>query len=257
MGIDMRSKNPMSLLLEQDDVGELKAENIIARLWRGMLKSFKVSPMEWRQRVESYLDNPEDGYKLTGKSRSTRKGNVDKNAAKPKLTWKFLRRALLVIGIDVATLELKLTHQWGETIHDLDGVCSTNDSGKSLAKFFVDILEDLEVGPKLWTILMETTLDDPSLGLPAKGNERNEARSALKGALLNQSMSWKFFQQGLVFLGVYELEITLLVTRDGVTSEHKLSAQVQDPETHQRLFKAQEEKYEARFGKSVAKTGKS
>lgn len=257
MGIDMRSKNPMSMLLEQDDVGELRAENILGRLWRSILKSLKVTPIEWRQRVESYLDNPEDGFKLTGKNRSTRKGNVDKNAAKPSITWKFLRRALLVIAISEATIELKLKHQWGETIHDLDGICNTKDAGKALSRFFRGILEDLEVGPKLWNILMETSLDDPSLGLPSKGNERNERRSALKGALLNQSMSWKFFQQGLVFLGVYEMEVTLLITRDGVTSEHQLTVQVQNPEQHQRLFKAQLEKYEARFGQSVAKTGDS
>lgn len=218
----MRGRNRMVQLLKSDDYGRSKVRDALAGLFRTILAELDVSSMEWERRVNLYLNDVLKDQVQKGSSKSTLKGNINKELAKEEMGWKVFCKSLVVLGVERAVFEIEL-HRFNEvSIHSYDGINRNVDAGIILANIFKRIRLDLGIGPHKWLLLMDTFLKSPELGLPDRGGERSAVKSRVEKELTTPSMTWKMFQRGMRFLGVHEMTLRVICFRGGEESTHRL-----------------------------------
>lgn len=233
----MAGKMRMAKLLATEGYSVSKATDVLARIWRSILRDLEVTPVEWDRRLKVYLDSPERGEKLTGSKRSNTKGNLNSELAADKLSWKVFCKGLRVLGSTQTTMELELSRMGEVTIHKFEGLAKEQDDGVKLSRIFKQIRYDLDVGPVLWIVLMNAYLKTPSLGLPPKGGERSTEKGNIEARLTAESMTMNIFFRGLTFLGVDELRVRFILGRDGVNTTHQLRVtDFSDPVCFRRRF---------------------
>ena len=98
----------------------------------------------------------------------------------------------------------------------------SGDSGSILAGLFSTIMFDLGIDAKRFNILIERYMrrSNPNLNL----KDASTMRGSLKKELLKDSISWKVFIKGLVFLNIKRFKIVLeLEHYNGYTTKHEKS----------------------------------
>lgn len=99
-------------------------------------------------------------------------------------------------------------------------------SGVILASLFRIIMHEIGINNEKFNYLMLRYLDDPRNHIPRNIRERSTVRGNLKKQLLKNTMTWKVFCKGMVFLNVKELDLNLVLEHsDYSVSEHKLLIQ--------------------------------
>lgn len=233
----MAGKMRMAKLLTTDGYSVTKTTDVLARIWRSILRDLQVTPVEWERRIKAYLDTANDGKRLTGSKRSNTKGNLNSGLAADKLSWKVFCTGLRVLGSTQTTMELELSRLGRVTVHKFEGLAREQDDGVKLARIFKQIQYDLGIGPELWIVHMNAYLKTPSLGLPPKGGERSTEKGNIEARLTSDSMTMNIFFRGLTFFGVDELRIRFILGRDGENTVHHLRVtDFSDPVCFRRRF---------------------
>lgn len=99
-------------------------------------------------------------------------------------------------------------------------------SGAILASLFRIIMHDIGINHEKFNYLMLRYLDDPRNHIPRNIRDRSTVRGNLKKQLLKNTMTWKVFCKGMMFLNVRALELNLILGHiDDSITEHKLLLQ--------------------------------
>lgn len=100
-----------------------------------------------------------------------------------------------------------------------------NKSQSILTKLWVNILEDLFIGPEVYESCMQRWLNDKR-NIPSQiGKEKQTARGNLNRVLFSKNITWNSFILGLCVLRVTRMRITIDLERDthpGKISTHSL-----------------------------------
>lgn len=231
---------PLTKMLASPDKLINEARDEITRLFRRILADLKVSPMQWRELMEAYLDNPILNIPKTVRDRSTERGNLNKKLSKPTMTWDVFKRGLIFLGVQAARFEVQLHWRKGRTtLHSMpvnllgsEPVVPPDPEDKKaarneLAYLFRQILVDVKVPPNRWNELMVRYLDNPRNGIPNTVRDRSTARGNLNKDLQRPTMTWKVFSKGIVFLSPkgFTLEVTL-EWKDREPTVHRVSLEL-------------------------------
>lgn len=90
----------LNKLLTQHDKGTQNAENIPAKILRGLLLDMAVGPIQMNQLLNSWLDRLNNGKPLDGNDRSNRRGNLIKEISRDRLTWSVFEKAIGLLDFD-------------------------------------------------------------------------------------------------------------------------------------------------------------
>ena len=99
--------------------------------------------------------------------------------------------------------------QFGERI-------GSGGSDAILSSYFRDILQELAINSSRFQFLLDKYII--SQGMPNNSAEIPSSRSALHRELMSQTMTWKVFIKGLLFLRVKTVEMTVVLYRDDCDS---------------------------------------
>lgn len=91
-----------------------------------------------------------------------------------------------------------------------------------LSAFYRQILKELNIKPFTWARLMERHMNNPRVLLSARGKNRASYRGNLRRALLKDTMTWKVFERGILFLGPRGARFTIVLEwPDGRETVHE------------------------------------
>lgn len=93
MSRDIRKKD----ILDMQDKGIAEAENIQTRLFRKILWDLDIHPYKWAHLLSRYLNDPRNGY-TTKAARDSRRGNLNKELRKPRLTFGTVMEGIKLLG---------------------------------------------------------------------------------------------------------------------------------------------------------------
>lgn len=108
---------------DKKDLGELlnpgngglvhESRNTLARFWRTILADRQVSLIKWSGYMERYLSDPRNGVRQDSKSRSSARGNLNKELLKAWISWKVFEKGLRFLGPVQAEISVKFI--WDKT----------------------------------------------------------------------------------------------------------------------------------------------
>lgn len=90
----------LNKLLTQHDKGTENAQNIPAKVLRGLLLDMSVGPIQMNQLLNAWLDRLNNGKPLDGNERSNRRGNLIKEISRDRLTWNIFEKAIALLDFD-------------------------------------------------------------------------------------------------------------------------------------------------------------
>lgn len=90
----------LNKLLNQHDKGTENAQNIPAKVLRGLLLDMSVGPIQMNQLLNAWLDRLNNGKPLDGNERSNRRGNLIKEISRDRLTWNIFEKAIALLDFD-------------------------------------------------------------------------------------------------------------------------------------------------------------
>lgn len=84
----------LNKLLDHLEKAIEEAENLPAKLLRGLMYDMNIGPLEMSQYLTRWLDNPLNGVPKNGNDRSNRRGNLIKEISRPRITWNVFEKAV-------------------------------------------------------------------------------------------------------------------------------------------------------------------
>lgn len=97
----------------------------LSKIFRNILSDLNITPMKWDQLMNAYLNNPKNRVGRDSRSRSSTRGNLNKELVKKDMTWRNFERAIRFLNPVEAEFTVKLRWRNGRTT--LHGVKMVND----------------------------------------------------------------------------------------------------------------------------------
>ena len=108
-------------ILTEKDRGVSTARNVLARLFRQILRDLKIDDTRWSKLMVRYLLDPANGIRPNNRSKSYTRGNMNKELRRPSMTWKvFNDKAIPFLNPIKIKFVVELT--WANkqtTVHEL------------------------------------------------------------------------------------------------------------------------------------------
>lgn len=152
---------------------------------------------------------------------------------KTSFTWKTFIRGLDFHGVASLDLCLEICDKQGVwTTHRATRKLSAlmnpaNNEGEILASLLKSILFDLNISGQAYEDRLERYMTRSKAGVAP--SERATIRASINKELMKPRLSWNFFINGLLFVGVCKFKIKLtLVHHRGVVREHELVANIDE-----------------------------
>lgn len=205
-------------------------DSILAGLYREILRDLGIDESRFILRIGKFVQRttaPEDIKEI-----SSLRGNVRSELMKPVMSWKVFTKGLTVINIRKFDVSVKVMVKNGDVrvaASDLTVLldpniipaskAETNKINNALAKLLRGTFEKLHVTTSRFTELIRQYIIKANI--PVNMKKISSARGNIKKELLNDSISWKVFVKGLVFLNVWRFAVTIrLYHVNGKVTEH-------------------------------------
>lgn len=92
-------------LLDLEDRGLSKAQNVLSYLFRKILFQTQLSGTRWEFLIGRWMADPRNPAPKNSKDRSSQKGNLNKALKSDRMTWKNCEKGLRFLGV----IKLKIT----------------------------------------------------------------------------------------------------------------------------------------------------
>lgn len=115
MANNRRSRNALTTILHTPnrDIHNTNM-NPLARLVRVVFADLNIKPNRFHMMLNKYLDDPMNGFH-TPEKRSSERGNIQKELAKPNITWKTVVKLVRVLNPKRIRLSLEFDWHDGKT----------------------------------------------------------------------------------------------------------------------------------------------
>lgn len=109
-------------VLAEDDKGVRTARNVLARLFRQILRDRKINHARWHMLMHRYLHDPRNKIPPNGKDKSSARGNLNKELRRDRMTFKvFYDKAIPFLNPRKVTFTLTCEWEDGKTtIHSAE-----------------------------------------------------------------------------------------------------------------------------------------
>lgn len=102
-------------LLQLDDKGTSAATGMLSSIFRKILAELNMNPTKWNLLMGRYLNDPRNRVPRNSRSRSSTRGNLNKELTKPKMTWQNFEKGIRFLNPRKARFIVKLTWSTGKT----------------------------------------------------------------------------------------------------------------------------------------------
>lgn len=89
-------ENPIEKVKSSNDI-------LMKMFWYIILKE-RITIRRWNKSIHEYVNNPENGIRQTGNTRTEARSNLRQSLVKGKLTWMVFNRAIKALGIKRAEI---------------------------------------------------------------------------------------------------------------------------------------------------------
>ena len=109
----MQEKESVKSLLENPDKRIGYARNTLAMVWRDILAKQNMTLSGWDMSMENYLRNPRNGIMQDSKSKSSARGNLNKELTRDVMSWRVFEKGLRFLGPVRVRMRIELEWQNG------------------------------------------------------------------------------------------------------------------------------------------------
>lgn len=108
-------------ILAERDKGVGQARNVLARLFRQILRDLNIKHSDWHHLMLRYLNDPRNKIPPNGKDKSSARGNLNKELRRNRMTWKvFFDKAIPFLNPKKVRFIMEMEWQNGRTTrHEL------------------------------------------------------------------------------------------------------------------------------------------
>lgn len=129
-------------ILNNPDKGIGGARNVLARLFRQILRDMGIDQRHWHRLMLRYLNDPRNRIPPNGKDKSSARGNLNKELRRPTMTWKvFNDKAIPFLNPKRVEFDISMTWANGRTTHHKLGM----DRSEMHLDEEIDADEDVDV----------------------------------------------------------------------------------------------------------------
>ncbi len=121
----MQEKESVKSLLENSDKRIGYARNTLAMVWREILAKQNMSLSGWDMSMERYLRNPRNGIMQDSKSKSSARGNLNKELTRDVMSWRVFEKGLRFLGPVQVRMKIELEWQ-NKTMEEFVVTIDTN-----------------------------------------------------------------------------------------------------------------------------------
>lgn len=204
------------------------SDAILASYFRDILLNLHIDGNRFQALLDRYILKQKIATNTT--EISTARSAMRRELMHPTMTWKVFIKGLMFLRVKevVMTLTLYRTDEpisehecrFKLTDQNLDDHDDDQDKVNILQKFFRDILTDLDITPEKFDYYMDLYVRYAKPGSSAY--ERYGAKSLTRREILKNSISWKVFVKGLIFLRTYKVIMRLkLIHQNNIISRHE------------------------------------
>lgn len=227
----MKLKDAILPFSEQIRTGT--SDSILSALYRDILSDLGIEEGRFLLMVDKHVSRtitPEEMKEI-----SSIRGNVRKELMKSVMTWKVFIKGLSVLNVKKFEVEIKTALKTGEVKAAsvirtvlLDPNLIPNDKTEIskpvnvLTSLLRGIFEKCHVTTARFSELIRDYIIKANI--PVNMKEISSARGNIKKELLHDSISWKVFVKGLVFLNAWQFAIEVrLYHLNGKVTQHSKS----------------------------------
>lgn len=234
---DLRS----SELAYGERIGSGGSDAILASFFRDILFNLDIPVDRFQALLDRYIIS--QGIATNTAEISTNRSALRRELISTTMTWKVFNKGLKFLRAEDAILKVTLYHDDARVTHhecvfrvDEQNNAPDDDSEtNTLAKFFREILQDLDVDDDMFQSYLDkyvkfakpktmtgVSLEEMPKLIAAKRAEEYYAKCSLKREILKDSISWKVFVRGLIFLGTKKVKFDLkLFHKSGLITRHE------------------------------------
>lgn len=205
-------------------------DSILAALYRDILSDLQIDESRFILKIGKHVERntPPQGMKEI----SSIRGNVLKELMKSMMTWKVFTKGLSVLNIRKFEVSVKVMLKTGNVRasdvslmvlldpnlipKDKSEISKPNDALTALLR---GTFEKLNITTTRFTELIGEYI--VKANIPVNMKEISSARGNIKKELLNNSISWKVFIKGLVFLNAWQFIVEVRLHHfNGKVTQH-------------------------------------
>lgn len=98
-------------ILTDHDKGISAARNVLARLFRQILRDLGIEQRHWHKLMLRYLNDPKNRIPPNGKDKSSARGNLNKELRRPTMTWKVFNDKAIPF-LNPSRVEFDISMHW-------------------------------------------------------------------------------------------------------------------------------------------------
>jgi hypothetical protein len=208
------------------------ADSILSSMYRDILSDLQIKEEgRFLMLINKYVTRtipPEDISEI-----SSVRNILRKNLMKSVMTWKVFIKGLKVLNVKKFDLAFHLKSTDGSSVEvavirtvllDENAVKKEreiNDSNKAISILFHDVLFEMNVNTSKFSSLIAEYIEKANI--PSNIKEISSTRGNIKKELLKNTISWKVFIKGLMFLNVsrFDIGVSLHHTNGKITNHYR------------------------------------
>jgi|ERR1700752_338266 len=207
-------------------IGSGGSDSILSSFFRDILLDLHIDIGKFQILLDRYIVGK--GIATNTVDISTSRSALRRELMSPTMTWKVFIKGLMFLRVRTAIIEITLYREDEKTsLHEyIFDVVDKNDDEDStepnvLAKLFREILSDLDIDDQMFQDYQDYYVKrSKPLGTPV---DHYTTKCSLRREILKDSISWKVFIKGLIFLKTHrvKLRLRLIYKVSGIITEHK------------------------------------